>query len=401
MRVVIIGSGASALSCAIKSKNDKNEVIVLEKNNKSLKKLLLTGNGRCNYFNDNWNSNKYYSYDRDLIDKVINENNKKILTDFYDSIGLIPKIKDCYYYPSSNQAQAVYNSLLKEALNRNVKFIYDYNVNNIKKDDDKYVINNDIKCDILVIATGSKAYPKTGSDGFGYEIAKRFNLVINKVYPALTPIISNNKILKNINGVRSDVLAILYKDNKKIYEEKGEVQFTDYGLSGICIFNLSTFMNENNYKIVLNLLDSNGINESNFDDEFNKLNNKLYKRNITDLLECFLNYKIVNEILKISNISGEKTWNELSNNEKSILKNNLLKLEFNVSGVREYEYSQCCGGGVSLKELNLNNFEVLKNKNLYFIGEVNDITGVCGGYNLSYAFLSGLLAGDDINAKSK
>ena len=306
MKIVIVGAGISGIVSAIKlGKN--NEVIVLEHNDKPLKKLLLTGNGKCNYFNDNFNENKYFSYDRDLINRFINDNNKKKLLSFYDSIGLIPRIKNGYYYPSSNQAYTVYNALLKEANNNNVKIIYNYDVKDIKKDNEKYIINNDIRCDKLIISTGSKAYPKTGSVGFGYELCNKLNIKVNKVFPSLVAL-TINKNIKDISGVRSDVKVSLYENDRLITSEIGEIQFNDDNLSEICIYNLSTFMNKDNYKVKINFLNDFNINKNNFDDEFNKLNNKLINRNISELLECFLNYKLVNYILKISKIDMNKNY---------------------------------------------------------------------------------------------
>ncbi len=394
MKIVIVGAGISGIVSAIKlGKN--NEVIVLEHNDKPLKKLLLTGNGKCNYFNDDFNENKYFSYDKDLINRFINDNNKKKLLSFYDGIGLIPKIKNGYYYPSSNQAYTVYNALLKEANNNNVKIIYNYDVKDIKKDNDKYIINNDIRCDKLIISTGSKAYPKTGSVGFGYDLCNKLNIKVNKVFPSLVAL-TINKNIKDISGVRSDVKVSLYENDKLITSEIGEIQFNDDNLSGICIYNLSTFMNKDNYNVKINFLNDFNIDKNNFDEEFNKLNNKLINRNISELLECFLNYKLVNYILKISKIDMNKNYKELSKNEKEILSNNLINLSFDINGTKGYDHSQVCSGGVSLREVN-DHFESINNKNLYFTGEVLDVTGICGGYNISFAVLSALIVGEHIN----
>ena len=395
MKTIIIGAGVSGIVSALSIKNN-DEIIILEHNDKPLKKLLLTGNGKCNYFNDEWNENKYFSYDKELIKDFINEENKNKIINFYDSIGLIPRIKNGYYYPSSNQAYTVYNSLLKELSLRSIVIKYNYDVNNIKYENNKYIINNDLVCDKLIISTGSKAYPKTGSNGFGYKFCSDFNIKINNVYPSLVSLIVDNN-LKDISGARSDVKVSLYESNNLITSEIGEIQFGDNNISGICIYNLSIYMNKNNYKVKVNFLNDFNINKDNFNDRFNELNNKLNNRNITDLLECFLNYKIVNYILKISKVDGNKKYNEISLKEKENLMNHLLELSFDIIDTKGYDYSQVCSGGVSLKEINTKTLESLKYKNLYFTGEVLDITGVCGGYNLSFAVLTGLLLGEHIN----
>lgn len=394
MKVVVVGAGISGIVSAIKMNCD--DITILEHNDKPLKKLLLTGNGKCNYFNDEWDKNKYFSYDKELIDKLINEENKNKIISFYDSIGLIPRVRNGYYYPASNQAYTVYNALLKEANNHNVKFKYNYDVKDIKYVNNKYVINDEIECDKLVISTGSKAYPKTGSEGFGYKLCSDFNIKVNNIYPSLVGLITN-KNLKDISGVRSEVKVSLYEKDNLINSEIGEIQFGDNSLSGICIYNLSIYMNKDNYNIRVNFLNDFNIRKDNFISYYKELDGRLNNRNITDLLECHLNYKLVNYILKISKIDSNKKYSDLNDKELNILMNNLLEYRFDIIANKGYDSSQVCSGGVSLKEVNLDNLESVKYKNLYFTGEVLDLTGICGGYNISFAVLSGLLVGEHIN----
>ncbi len=396
MKIVIIGAGASGLITAINAKNKNNEVIVLEKNDKSLKKFLLTGNGKCNYFNDDFNVNKYYSHNIRMLDILINENNKKRVLDFYDNIGVIPRIKNGYYYPASNQSYTIANALIKEAKLKGVVFKYNYNVSSVKKDKDKFVINDELYCDKLVISVGGKTYTKTGSMGDGYAFAKEFGHKVYDVYPALVGLKTNDKIVKELSGVRTNCNVSLYKGGSSLLTENGELQFTDYGLSGICIFNLSIFA-KNGDKIHVNFLSDFDIDSNNFIDKFEELNNKLHDRDITELLECYLNYKIVNSILKISKIDGNRSFNELSDKDKNALCNNLTNYSFEITDNNGYENAQVSGGGVSLTEIDINTFESRLVKNLYFTGEVLDVTGMCGGYNLGFACLSGIICGENIS----
>lgn len=396
MKIVIIGSGASGLITAINAKNKNNEVIVLEKNDKSLKKFLLTGNGKCNYFNDDFNVNKYYSHNIGMLDILINENNKKRVLDFYDNIGVIPRIKNGYYYPASNQSYTIANALIKEAKLKGVVFKYNYNVTSVKKDKDKFVINNELECDKLVISVGGKSYTKTGSIGDGYEFAKSFGHKVYDIYPALVGLKTNDRIIKELSGVRTNCDVSLYKGNSLLLTENGELQFTDYGLSGICIFNLSIF-SKNGDKVHVNFLSDFDIDKSNFIDKINDLNNKLHGRDITELLECYLNYKIVNSILKICKIDGNKSLNELNDNDKELLSSNLTNYSFEIVDNNGFENAQVSGGGVSLTEIDINTFESRLVKNLYFTGEVLDVTGMCGGYNLGFACLSGIICGENIS----
>ena len=403
-RIIIIGGGVAGIVAAIKAKNDNNEVIVLEKNKTCLKKLLITGNGHCNYFNDDYNYKHYYSSNLELVPKIITDESKTMLMDFYQSIGLVPRIKNGYYYPYSNQAYAVLNALIKEANIKGVKIVNEVEVLNIKMAD-KFIIETDIEnyvADRVVIATGSKAYPKTGSTGDGYRFAKILNHTVNNVYPALVQLITDDKYLHELDGVRNDTKVTLLIDNKPIKEEIGELQFTNYGLSGICIYNLTLAINKylednKDVKINLNLLHGLNINnEYDLDNYLTKQNELLTERTLVELLEEILNYKIVNALFKKLKIDNNIKYNEISNESKSKLLNSLVNLEVKVVGTKDYDASQVCSGGLSLTELNLDTFESKLVKGLYFVGELVDVTGECGGYNISFAVLSGIKAGINI-----
>lgn len=392
-RIVIIGSGASGIVSAIFSKKDDNEVIVLEKNNDSLKKLLITGNGKCNYFNDDFSINNYSSNNIDMLKKIITNDNKNKVLNFIDSIGIKSRVKNGYYYPASNQAFSIHNALIKESNILGVILKNNYEVKSIKKIDNIFIINDEIKCNKLVISTGSMAYPKTGSTGDGYRFAEYFNIKVNSVYPALVALKSDNKLLKELDGVRVECKVTNSKNN---VSEMGELQFTKEALSGICIYNLSIDNNIDN--IVVNLLNSFNINSiDEFLREMDKQNRLVKNRTITELLEGYLNYKIVNAVLKYSKIDYSKNYNVLTKREKEILGNNLVNLNFKIIDRKDYNSSQVCGGGISLEEININTFESKKVKDLYFTGELLDVCGKCGGYNLGFAFLSGMIVGENIN----
>ena len=170
--IIIIGGGPSGIVTAIKAKNKNNNIIVLEKNNTPLKKLLLTGNGKCNYFNEIFSTKNYHSMNIDIVDKIISDKNLNNVKEFFDELGIIPKIKNGYYYPFSNQATTIKNVLLKEAELKGIDIICNSEVIDIEKKD-KFIIkcaDKEYTCDKLVISMGSKAYPKTGSDGLGYSL---------------------------------------------------------------------------------------------------------------------------------------------------------------------------------------------------------------------------------------
>lgn len=392
-RVVVVGAGASGLIASIfASKN--NEVIVLERNSTPLKKLLLTGNGKCNYFNENQDIKNYNSTNIDLVKEIINENNINNILEFFDNIGIIPKIKNGYYYPYSNLSNSIKEALLKEALLNNVKIKTDYLVKNIVKKDNKFIINNEIECDYVILSTGSKACPKTGSDGIGYELLKNFNHNIIKPLPALTQVIGNKSYFKDWAGIRIDAKVSLYENDKFIKEELGELQLTKTGLSGICIFNLSGKIKrglDKKYKedIYINFLPF----VCNVEEFLKDRNNKVKNRTIIELLEGLINYKLVKVLLKESNIDENKYYNELNSIEKENLFNNLVNFKVNIMDTNDFDNAQVCSGGLSLEEININTMESKLVSGLFVIGELLDIDGICGGYNLTIAWISGMLAG--------
>ena len=381
MKIIIIGSGASGLAAGISLLRCGYDVTILERNNISGKKLLLTGAGRCNFFNSDQNIVHYHSNDKDILAKIITSDNIHLVEDFITSLGIIPKVKDGYYYPFANQAYNMKELLERTYLDLGGKIKYNYLVEKIEKKNSLFLINDNISCDKLILATGSKAYKMTGSDGIGYQLAKKFNHHIVKVLPSLTSLITREKT--NLKGVRVDAKVTLYEDRVKVREELGQVQFTDYGLSGICIFNLSYYavkgLNKNKKEVIT-------IDLMPFMDKVSFKNKKVY-----DLLLGFLPNKMIDYILKILDISKDVYYEDLSNDKKQELTKILKEMEFNITSYKEFDFSQVCSGGVSLREINPLTMESIFVKNLYIIGELLDVNGDCGGYNLTFAFLSGIL----------
>lgn len=398
--IIIIGGGPSGIVTAIKAKNKNNNVIVLEKNNVPLKKLLLTGNGKCNYFNEIFSTKNYHSMNIDIVDKIISDKNLNSVKEFFDELGIIPKIKNGYYYPFSNQATTIKNVLLREAELKRVNIICNSEVLDIEKKD-KFIIkctDKEYTCDKLVISMGSKAYPKTGSDGLGYSLLEKLGHGIIKPLPALVQLTSNFKYLKDIDGVRTDVYMELFEDDKYIDSESGELQFTNYGISGICTFNLSNYvtrgLDEGRSEVIkINLVPFIETLITPWMDQYSKKNSN---KNLTELLEGFLNYKLVNMILKVSNLKGTNYYKDLTNEEKLELCKNLRSLKIEITGTKSFDNSQICNGGVPLSEINYQTMESNIVKDLYITGELLDMNGNCGGYNLTTCWISGLLAGKDI-----
>lgn len=394
-KVFIIGGGASGLTAAIKASRNGNDVTIFEKNNKLGKKILITGNGKCNYWNENQDLNNYHSSGD--YTKIVNQMNLVKAHAFLDSIGIVPYIKNGYYYPNSNQAISVVNALVDEAINCGVKIINE-EVKDVIKKDNKFIINNSYESDILIVATGGKAAPKTGSDGFGYEIAKKFGHNIIKPLPALVGL-ETEENLKDLSGIRFIGEVSLVINNEEIKKEQGEIQINEYGFSGIPVMQISSSAvkaldERKNVSIKINYLpniasDILGLRS------FLKVQNKhLNNKTISQILDQLFNYKLANYLLKISKIDEHSVIDKLSNDELDLLCHNILNNSYKIVKDHGFDNAQTTSGGINLKEVNLDTLESLKEKNLYFCGEILDVDGACGGYNLSFAWVSGLIAGD-------
>ena len=394
-KVFIIGGGASGLTAAIKASRNGNDVTIFEKNEKLGKKILMTGNGKCNYWNENQSIKMYHSSGD--YTKIVNQLNLTKAHAFLDSIGIVPFIKNGYYYPNSNQAISVVNALVDEAINNGVKIINE-EVTNVDKKDNKFIINNKYESDVLIVATGGKAAPKTGSDGFGYELAKKFGHNIIKPLPALVGLETEGN-LKELSGIRLMGEANLFINNEFIQKEFGEIQINDYGFSGIPIMQLSSnaikaIDEDKNVSISINLL-------PNISDDilglrsFLKVQDRhLNNKTISQILDQLFNYKLSNYLLKISKIDNNFKIEKLTNDYLDLLCHNILNFNFKVLKDHGFDNAQTTSGGVDLKEVNLDTLESNKVNGLYFCGEVLDVDCACGGYNLSFAWITGLIAGD-------
>ena len=400
MKIIVVGGGCSGVVAAINAKNKDNEVVILERNNTLLKKLLLTGNGRCNYFNEIYSIDNYHSNNMDLVNDFISDKNITMSKEFFDNLGIVPKIKNGYYYPYSNQAVSIKDILVNEVNRLGIKVIYDTYVEDVEKED-KFIIktnNEEYICDKLILSTGSFAYPKTGSDGHGYSILEKLGHTIIKPVPALVQLNANSKYLKDWDGVRSDVYLELFEDGEYLTKEEGEIQFTNYGISGICTFNLSHFISrglEENKKYVVKINFVPFI-KTLISPWLYEYANKNKEKDIYELLEGFLNKKLIPIILKESNIKSSKKYDELTKEEKVKLINSLRHFKVEITSTKGFDSSQVCNGGVSLDEININTMESKIVKDLYIIGELLDINGNCGGYNLTECWISGILSGKSI-----
>ena len=394
-KVAIVGSGASGIISALVL-NKNNEVILLDGNDKCGKKILITGNGKCNYWNSNINENNYYTTNKDILSRILTKENIDNTYSFLEGLGIYPKIKNGMYYPYSLSSASIREIFEKEI--KKINFKTNFKVTKIEKIDNIFKIYSDsevICVDKVILATGSKAYPKTGSDGSGYELAKNLGHTVNKVYPALVPLISNDPILKKLENIRREVQLNLLANNNQLLSEVGEIQFIKNGLSGICIFNVSSLVSRalnQNKKVQIEI---NFFKQDNLYEWLNTRNQKLKGKTLEEQLESIFNYKLMFALLEKANINKDNKWDNLTEIEKRKLCETIEKFKIDIIGTEGFDRGQVCTGGVPIDEINPLNMESNIVPNLYIIGELLDVDGKCGGFNLAFAFITGFLTGDN------
>ena len=379
-RIIIVGAGAAGMLAAIHAKTKDNQVILIERNTNCGKKILITGNGKCNYLNDDFNISHYRSDNLEFLEKIITEENKKLLISELKKIGIEPKIKNGYYYPMSNTSVSIQNALLLTLKQKGIEIITNTTITDIKKINNKFILNDKFTCDKLIIAAGSSACPKCGTDGTIYDALKPLGLKIKKPLPALVQLKSEGKFLKEWAGIRCDCELSLYENDKLIKKSIGEVQLTDYGISGICTFQLSSDCIRGLDSGKKEVIKMNFLPDIKDFDTFYLNRVKLLKgRNDIELFEGLINYKLLYVLFK---------------HNKNI-KEALTSFSLEITGYNGFDKAQVASGGIKLTEIN-DNFECKNIKDLYIIGEALDVDGDCGGYNLAFAFLSGIIAGESI-----
>lgn len=402
MNIGIIGGGASGLICAIILSKANNKVTIIEKNSTLGKKILMTGNGRCNYFNQNMSLDKYYSHDKNLLENIINQENINEVLNFFDNIGIVPNIKNGYYYPASNTATAILNSLLIEIKNNNVTTILDTVVTDIKKRQDSFTVitnNKNYNFDKVIIAIGSNAGTKEENNLA--TIIQNFNLPIINPKPALVPLILEGNFFRKWSGIRANATVSIYNKNNLLKSDTGEVQLTDYGASGICVMNLSSLVanyNVNDLTMHFNFLPN--LKKEEVAKFLEERNAKLKNRTIIELLESIVPYKLLYILISLSKISNECHFKSLTTEELERLIKNLCDLTIPIVATKELHKAQVVTGGIRLSALN-EHLEAKNTSGLYFMGEAIDVDGMCGGYNLGLAWLSGLVVANSIIKNQK
>ncbi len=398
MKIIIIGGGASGLVCAINAKNNHNEVTILEQNDKLGKKIIASGAGHCNYFNKDFNLDKYHSSNIDLLGEIINDNNISKVIPFFQTIGIEPKNKNGYLYPMAYTSYSILNSLVLKCKELNIDICTNTYVKGLKMDKNTFIIETNNKvynADKVIIACGSKAYPSLGGTNSAIDIAKSFGIKYQEFLPSLTGLHTDNKVTKYWDKLRCDVKLSYFEDEKYVSSEEGEIQLTSYGISGICTFNLSS-------NIVKNINKHNEVIKIDFipdiDRDFlTKRINEFSNLKVVEIFEGLLNYKIILALFHNNDKLINKYGKELNNSDINTIIDTIKSFTITITGYNDFDNSQVASGGILLSEINTNTFETNKVHGLFFIGESLDVDGICGGYNLGFAWISGILCGKYIN----
>lgn len=408
---LIIGGGPAGLMAAISSAKNGDKVTIIEKMNSCGKKLLITGKGRCNITNnaqmdkfmENTPTNPKFLYG------VFNNFTNKDIIELLESEGVKTKVeRGERVFPVSDRAQDVLEALLHILKKENVQILTNTTAKRIITDAEKNVLGvelddgKEIKADKIILATGGKSYPVTGSTGDGYKLAKELGHTITKIEPSLVPLTSHDEVCKELQGLSLRNVAIqLQICDKVVYKDFGEMLFTHYGVSGPIVLSASSYLvktknieqilKEGKVKLEIDLKPA--LSEEKLDSrilrDFEEQKNKQFKNSLDKLLP----QKLIPVIIEKTNINENKKINEITKQERQRLINELKYFKISINGTRPIEEAIVTAGGVNVKEINPKTMESKLINGLYFAGEVIDVDCLTGGYNLQVAWSTGYTAG--------
>lgn len=390
-KLAIIGGGASGLCAAIEAKYFDNsiDVIVFERMPKAGKKLLATGNGRCNFANENLSPKHFYGDTLFL---------RRILTsafadteNFFRTLGVLSYHEDGRIYPRSQQAATIQQTLIDALETAKVKTRLEAAVKSLKKSGNGFVVNDEY-FDAVIVAGGGKASPVHGSDGSAYSLLEKTGHTKADLYPALCGLTYKDKKLNMLKGVRAECKATLSSDGCLLGEESGEIQFTEKAISGIPVMNLSHLVKRNKQLILtLDLCEDFSYNE--LYEHIENAKGNTPEKELENVLSGIVNSKLGFAIIDTADIKPHTLI-------KSITRNNIKKLcdilkgfEIEITGTRDFSNAQITCGGIKTEEVNPETMMSKITDGLFICGEILDIHGDCGGYNLHLAWTTGRIAG--------
>ncbi len=405
LRIFVVGGGPAGMLASIEAAKAGAEVTLLEKNPRVGRKLSQTGNGRCNYTNLSMTGREYRGMHPEFAETANAVFPPEKLIAYFERLGIMPKYRGTYVYPNSDQASSMVYCLLHEMEHLGIRILYDTAVREIKLctgnayDRMHFSVMTEkdcFRCDRVILTAGSKAAPVTGSDGDGYLFAKAFGHRIIPVVPALTAIRCAGRYYKELAGVRTDAVLKLQVDGHTEETERGELQLTDYGISGIPVFQLSRYASyalKDGKKVTVQI---NFLPECKETEVFGLLRERrknLYYKTAEDFLTGFLNNKLSSVLLKLAGIQLKETAGRIKDEKLRQLAAVMTDYTAEALSVNPFPNAQCAAGGADTVEIDPHTMESRIVKGLYFAGELLDIDGICGGYNLQFAFSSGYIAG--------
>ena len=403
MKVGIIGAGASGLMAAYTAAKKGHKVTLLEHTGRAGRKLLATGGGKCNLSNEDMSLSHFHG-DEDFIKAVLGAVSREDVFDILGEMGLLIGVRNGYYYPYSEQAKEVLKVLNLACRRQKVNLILDCNVLNISyfangaAGSPSFNVSTDLGeyiFDKLIIAAGSKASSKTGSDGSGYDIASMLGHKIITPLPALCALRCEGNFWKKLKGIRCRADISLSVDGEVLGSDSGELQLTDYGLSGIPAMQLSYLASK-----ALNM-NKRPVAHVNFLKGYDKVRAKEFIEQrlkafscdaISDALTGIVHEGILAVLLDKCSLAISRSAGSISKKEIDCLIDAICNFSVRVNAANSFEEAQICCGGVDTGEVNYNLESKLK-KGLFFAGEILDVNGDCGGYNLQWAFSTGALSG--------
>ena len=399
IKIGIIGGGVCGIIASISAASRGYDVTILERNDRIGKKLLVTGNGMCNLTNKNIELD-HYNRNNEFINTILSKFDNKKLINFTNSLGIETYVDESgRVFPQSKQASSVLDLLRLKLDQLNINVMCGEKVISIDKTQDKFIVLSEKKRFIfnkIIIAAGGKSYPHLGTDGSMYEIMEQLGHTIKPTRPALSPIKLEGGLFKTAVGSHIDAKITLTKNNKAIRDRRGEIIFTNYGISGIPVINLSNYISDfqsSSYKLLIDFFPS--LSHERTISIIKKRIKILADAKIEYLFTGWINKRIGAMITKSLNLKNSHI-KTLSKADVEKIDNTIHNMQFKVRGVLGFKSAFVTSGGVNLKEIDKNTMESKIIKDMYFCGEITDINGECGGYNIQWAFSSAYVAGKSI-----
>lgn len=401
--VIIIGGGAAGITTAIYSKDRGSDIAILEGNDRIGKKILITGNGRCNISNIHISYERYHSDNTNFFRNILNRFTVNNTSEFFYSLGLpLITLNEGKMFPMSLQASSVVDIFRLALEDRNIPIYFNSKVKEVthnKKGFKILTVNNKIfECKKLVIACGGKSASNTGSDGSGYALSKSLGHNIISPIPAIVQLKLNYKNLKALSGIKFDGFAEIIIDNKTERREFGEILFTDYGVSGPPILQISrnaSYAISKGKKVIIQIDILPNLSKTEVKDILETHWAIFSHRSILNSFIGLINKKIIPILLKEAGINNiHKPCSDLEWKEKNNIIEILKGWRFEVTDTNSFSNAQVTAGGVDTKEVHIETLESKIIPNFYFCGEVLDVDGDCGGFNLQWAWSSAMAVGE-------